>query len=91
MSNCKKEDSNYDNCNFIYSIGGNFERGGNIFMDINNQSYLLEKKFIVSESIITNQAIMSKFIGKKYLFCTINTKYTKILPLEITLRKCPAI
>ena len=46
---------------------------------------------MVSESIITNQAIMSKFIGKKYLFCTINTKYTKILPLEITSRKCPAI
>ena len=41
---------------------------------------------MVSESIIANQAIMSKFIGKKYLFCT-NYEIHEY----ITLSKCPAI
>ena len=35
---------------------------------------------MVSESIIANQTIMSKFIGKKYLFCTNHEIHENITP-----------
>ena len=41
---------------------------------------------MVSESIIANQAIMSKFMGKKSWFCTNHEIHENITP-----RKCPAI
>ena len=45
--------------------GGKFTEG-NILVDFNNQSYSWGK-FVVSESIIANHAIMSKFVGKKFV------------------------
>ena len=50
-------------------------------MDFNHQSYSWEK-VVVSESIIANHAIMSKFVAKKILGFVLTTKSMKILPLE---------
>ena len=41
---------------------------------------------MVSESIIANHEITSKFIGKKYLFCTNHETHENITP-----QKCPTI
>ena len=48
----------------IYHYSGEFS-GGNIFVDFNYQSYSWGGKCVVSESIIANHTIMSKFVGGK--------------------------